>query len=134
MIAASFLTKDLLIDWRRGEAHFMAHLVDGDVASNNGGWQWTAGTGTDAAPYFRVFNPVSQGHKFDPTGAYVRRWVPELAGVPDAYLHEPWTMPVQVQGAAGCVIGRDYPAPLVDHAEARQRALDAYGQSRSSER
>jgi deoxyribodipyrimidine photo-lyase len=134
MIAASFLTKDLLIDWRRGEAHFMAHLVDGDVASNNGGWQWTAGTGTDAAPYFRVFNPVSQGRKFDPTGAYVRRWVPELADVPDVYLHEPWTMSAQVQGAAGCVIGRDYPAPLVDHAEARQRALDAYGQSRSSER
>jgi deoxyribodipyrimidine photo-lyase len=134
MIAASFLAKDLLIDWRHGEAHFMTHLVDGDVAANNGGWQWTAGTGTDAAPYFRVFNPVAQGRRFDPGGAYVRRWVPELAGVPDAYLHEPWTMPAQVQQAAGCVIGRDYPAPLVDHAEARQRALAAYRQSRSSER
>jgi deoxyribodipyrimidine photo-lyase len=134
MIAASFLAKDLLVDWRRGEAHFMAHLVDGDVASNNGGWQWTAGTGTDAAPYFRVFSPVAQGRRFDPGGAYVRRWVPELAGVPAAYLHEPWTMPAQVQQAAGCVIGRDYPAPLVDHAEARQRALAAYRQSRSSER
>jgi deoxyribodipyrimidine photo-lyase len=134
MIAASFLAKDLLVDWRRGEAHFMAHLVDGDVAANNGGWQWTAGTGTDAAPYFRVFNPVAQGRRFDPDGSYVRRWVPELTGVPDPYVHEPWTMPAQVQAAAGCVIGRDYPAPLVDHGEARQRALAAYRQSRSSER
>ncbi len=134
MIAASFLAKDLLIDWRRGEAHFMAQLVDGDVAANNGGWQWTAGTGTDAAPYFRVFNPVAQGRRFDPDGAYVRRWVAELSSVPDAYLHEPWTMPPHVQAAAGCVIGRDYPAPLVDHAEARRRALAAYRQSRSSER
>ena len=134
MIAASFLAKDLLVDWRRGEAHFMVHLVDGDVASNNGGWQWTAGTGTDAAPYFRVFNPVAQGRRFDPEGAYVRGWVPELASVPDAYVHEPWTMPPDVQAAAGCVIGRDYPAPLVDHAEARRRALAAYAQSRSSER
>ena len=126
MIAASFLAKDLLVDWRAGEAHFMRHLFDGDVASNNGGWQWTAGTGTDAAPYFRVFNPVSQGRKFDPTGAYVRRWVPELARVPDAYVHEPWTMPPDVQAASGCVIGRDYPAPIVDHAAARERALAAY--------
>jgi deoxyribodipyrimidine photo-lyase len=126
MIAASFLTKDLLVDWRAGEAHFMRHLVDGDVAANNGGWQWTAGTGTDASPYFRVFNPVSQGRKFDPAGAYVRRWVPELARVPDAYVHEPWTMPPDVQQAAGCVIGRDYPAPIVDHAAARERALAAY--------
>ncbi len=126
MIAASFLAKDLLIDWRRGAAHFMAHLVDGDVAANNGGWQWTAGTGTDAAPYFRVFNPVAQGRRFDPDGAYVRRWVPELSSVPDAYIHEPWTMPPDVQAAAGCVVGRDYPAPIVDHASARDRALAAY--------
>jgi deoxyribodipyrimidine photo-lyase len=126
MIAASFLAKDLLVDWRRGEDHFMRHLVDGDVAANNGGWQWTAGTGTDAAPYFRIFNPVSQGRRFDPTGGYVRRWVPELARVPDAYLHEPWTMPPGVQDAAGCVIGRDYPAPIVDHGAARERALAAY--------
>lgn len=126
MIVASFLAKDLLVDWRRGEDHFMAHLVDGDVAANNGGWQWTAGTGTDAAPYFRVFNPASQGRRFDPEGAFVRRWVPELARVPDAYVHEPWTMPPDVQAAAGCVIGRDYPAPLVDHAAARERALAAY--------
>ncbi|MCU0505796.1 MAG: DNA photolyase family protein [Chloroflexi bacterium] len=126
MIAASFLAKDLLVDWRAGEAHFMTHLVDADVGSNNGGWQWTAGTGTDAAPYFRIFNPVSQGRKSDPSGAYVRRWVPELARVPDAFLHEPWAMPPDVQAAAGCVIGRDYPAPIVDHALARQRALAAY--------
>jgi len=126
MIVASFLAKDLLVDWRRGEDHFMAHLVDGDVAANNGGWQWTAGTGTDAAPYFRVFNPVSQGRRFDPAGAYVRRWVPELARVPDAYVHEPWSMPPDVQAAAGCVIGRDYPAPIVDHGAARDRALAAY--------
>jgi len=126
MIAASFLAKDLLVDWRHGEAHFMAHLVDGDVASNNGGWQWTAGTGTDAAPYFRVFNPVAQGRRHDPAGAYVRRWVPELARVPDAYVHEPWSMPPDVQAAAGCVVGRDYPAPIVDHAVARDRALAAY--------
>jgi deoxyribodipyrimidine photo-lyase len=134
MIAASFLAKDLLIDWRRGEEHFMRHLVDGDVAANNGGWQWTAGTGTDAAPYFRIFNPVAQGRRFDPEGAYVRRWVPELARVPDAYVHEPWAMPAGVQEAAGCVVGHDYPAPIVDHAAARGRALGAYGQSRSSER
>ena len=126
MIAASFLAKDLLVDWRLGEAHFMAHLVDGDVASNNGGWQWTAGTGTDAAPYFRVFNPVSQGRRFDPDGDYVRRWVPELADVPAAHVHEPWTMPPEVQAVSGCVIGRDYPAPIVDHAAARERALAAY--------
>jgi deoxyribodipyrimidine photo-lyase len=130
MIAASFLAKDLLVDWRRGEAHFMAHLVDGDVASNNGGWQWTAGTGTDAAPYFRVFNPVSQGRRFDPEGTYVRRWVPELARVPAAYVHEPWTMPPAAQAAAACVIGRDYPAPIVDHAAARERALAAYAAAR----
>ncbi len=130
MIAASFLAKDLLVDWRHGEAHFMAHLVDGDVASNNGGWQWTAGTGTDAAPYFRIFNPVSQGRRFDPGGAYVRRWVPELARVPDAFVHEPWTMPPDVQAAAGCVVGRDYPAPIVDHAFARDRALAAYAMAK----
>ncbi len=131
MIAASFLAKDLLVDWRRGEDHFMTHLVDGDVASNNGGWQWTAGTGTDAAPYFRIFNPVSQGRRFDPDGTYVRRWVPELAGMPDAHVHEPWMAPGHVQAAAGCVIGRDYPAPIVDHAAARQRTLAAYAATKA---
>ena len=126
MITASFLTKDLLIDWRRGERHFMQHLVDGDPASNNGGWQWAAGTGTDAAPYFRVLNPVLQGARFDPDGAYVRRFVPELASVPAKYIHNPWTMPTEVQKQAGCRIGKDYPAPLVDHKLARERVLLAY--------
>ncbi|MCX7707703.1 MAG: FAD-binding domain-containing protein, partial [Anaerolineae bacterium] len=126
MIVASFLVKDLLVDWRWGERFFMQHLVDGDPAANNGGWQWTAGVGTDAAPYFRVFNPSLQGAKFDPEGAYVRRWVPELADVPLKYLHEPWTMPLSEQIKAGCRIGKDYPTPVVDHALARERTLAAY--------
>lgn len=126
MIVASFLVKDLLIDWRWGERFFMQHLVDGDPASNNGGWQWTAGVGTDAAPYFRVFNPVLQGEKFDPQAAYIRRWVPELARVPDKHIHAPWTMPAEAQRLAGTVIGKDYPAPIVDHALARERTLAAY--------
>jgi len=130
MIVASFMVKDLLIDWRWGERYFMQHLVDGDSASNNGGWQWTAGTGTDAAPYFRVFNPVLQGKKHDPQGTYVRRWVPELAQVPDRFIHQPWKMPPGVQQQAGCVIGQDYPAPIVDHAWARERTLAAYAQAR----
>jgi deoxyribodipyrimidine photo-lyase len=126
MIAASFLVKDLLIDWRSGERHFMQHLIDGDPASNNGGWQWTAGTGTDASPYFRIFNPVRQGEQHDPNGNFVRRWIPELEAVPDRYIHEPWKMPDEIQETSGCVIGRDYPEPIVDHSFARQRALDAY--------
>ncbi len=130
MIVASFLTKDLLIDWRWGERYFMQQLVDGDLASNNGGWQWAAGTGTDAAPYFRIFNPVLQGEKFDPQGAYVRRWVGELARVPDRYLQRPWAMPEEVQREASCIIGKDYPAPIVDHAWARERTLEAYRQAK----
>jgi deoxyribodipyrimidine photo-lyase len=130
MIAASFLVKDLLIDWRQGERWFMRLLVDGDPAANGGGWQWTAGVGTDAAPYFRIFNPVLQGRRFDPEGAYVRRWVPELARVPDRHLHEPWTMPAAAQAEAGCRLGRDYPMPIVEHARARERALEAYRRSR----
>lgn len=126
MIAASFLVKDLLIDWRWGERWFMRCLVDGDPAANNGGWQWTAGTGTDAAPYFRIFNPVAQGQKFDPDGGYVRRWVPELRGVPDRAIHEPWLLSAAEQRAAGCVLGRDYPLPIVDRAHTRERALAAY--------
>jgi deoxyribodipyrimidine photo-lyase len=105
MIAASFLVKDLLIDWRWGERWFMQHLVDGDPVANNGGWQWTAGVGTDAAPYFRVFNPVLQGEKFDPEGNYVRRWVPELARVPAEFIHKPWDMSKDAQRTSGCVIG-----------------------------
>ncbi len=126
MIVASFLVKDLLVDWRWGEKHFMQHLLDGDPAANNGGWQWTAGTGTDAAPYFRVFNPVLQGRKFDPQGAYVKRYVPELANVPEEHVHEPWKMSVEQQRRFRCMIGVDYPAPIVDHALARARVLEAY--------
>jgi deoxyribodipyrimidine photo-lyase len=127
MVVGSFLTKDLHLDWRLGEAHFMEHLVDGDMAANNGGWQWIASTGTDPAPYFqRLFNPITQQQKFDPDGDYVRRWVPELAGVPDDKLAEPWTMSDEEQEEAGCVIGEDYPEPIVDHAEERKVAQEYY--------
>jgi deoxyribodipyrimidine photo-lyase len=97
------------------------------LASNNGGWQWASSTGTDPQPYFRIFNPTLQGKKFDPDGAYIRRWLPELRGVPDAHIHEPWRMSYDAQTASRCVIGHDYPAPIVDHAEARRRALAVYG-------
>jgi deoxyribodipyrimidine photo-lyase len=126
MIAASFLTKHLLTDWRVGEAWFMRHLVDGDVASNNGGWQWSASTGTDPQPYFRIFNPILQGRRHDPEGDYVRRWVPELRDVSTDRIHAPWEMSAVEQAAAGCRIGVDYPAPIVDHTWARARALAAY--------
>jgi len=132
MIVASFLVKDLLIDWRWGERFFMQHLVDGDPAANNGGWQWSAGTGTDAAPYFRIFNPVLQGKKHDPDGAFVRRWLLELACVPDKFIHEPWKMPLDVQRKARCIIGQDYPMPIIDHAWARERTLAAYSQAKES--
>lgn len=125
MVAASFLTKHLLIDFRRGEAHYMELLVDGDWANNDAGWQWSAGCGCDAQPYFRVFNPVAQGERFDPEGAYVRRWVPELARVPSKYVHAPWTAPDAVLREAGVALGRDYPRPIVDHATARARFLAA---------
>jgi deoxyribodipyrimidine photo-lyase len=132
MIVASFLVKDLLIDWRWGERWFMQHLVDGDPAANNGGWQWAAGTGTDAAPYFRIFNPVLQGKKHDPQGAFVRRWLPELRRVPDRFIHEPWKMPLEEQEKAACHVGQDYPGPIVDHAWARERTLNAYAEARQS--
>lgn len=125
MIVASFLVKDLLIPWQAGAKWFWDTLVDADLANNTLGWQWTAGCGADAAPYFRIFNPVSQGRKFDPQGAYVRRWCPELAKLPDEWIHEPWAASPQVMGRAGVRLGRDYPEPVVDHAMARQRALDA---------
>jgi deoxyribodipyrimidine photo-lyase len=130
MITASFLVKDLLIDWREGERWFYRHLVDGDPAANNGGWQWAAGVGTDAAPYFRVFNPATQGERFDPLGDYVRRWVPELAGLPVKWIHRPWEAPPLELRAAGIELGRTYPRPVVDHAQARQRALAAFGAAR----
>jgi len=134
MIVASFLVKDLLIDWRWGERFFMEHLVDGDPAANNGGWQWSAGTGTDAAPYFRIFNPTLQAKRHDPQGSYARRWVPELARVQDRYIHEPWKMPPDVQREAACIVGEDYPAPVVEHGWARERALAAYRLARERAR
>lgn len=130
MIVASFLAKDLLIDWRRGERFFMQWLVDGDPAANNGGWQWAAGTGTDAQPYFRIFNPASQGQKFDPEGAYVRRYLPELANVPGKYIHTPHLMAPAEQIRADVQVGRDYPRPIVDHRARRALALALYGSVR----
>ncbi|MBA2497392.1 MAG: deoxyribodipyrimidine photo-lyase [Acidimicrobiia bacterium] len=118
MIVASFLVKDLHLDWTRGARHFMDHLVDGDVASNQHGWQWTAGTGTDAAPYFRIFNPTTQATRYDADGTYVRRWVPELAGVAGTQVHEPW----KIDGGPP----DGYPLPIVDHAEEREEALRRY--------
>ena len=126
MITASFLVKDLLIDWRLGEAHFRRLLLDGDVPQNVGNWQWVAGTGADAAPYFRIFNPVTQSRKFDPNGAYLRRWLPELAALSDAQIHAPWQVPPLELAEADVVLGDTYPAPIVDHAAARLRTLDAY--------
>lgn len=123
MAVASFLTKDLHVDWRLGEKWFEHELADADLANNNGGWQWAAGTGADAAPYFRILNPVLQSQRFDPDGAYIRRFVPELARVPREFIHEPWTMTSSEQGKAGCRIGVDYPAPIVDHAREREAAL-----------
>ena len=124
MIVASFLTKDLLIDWRRGEAHFSRLLVDADTASNNGGWQWAASTGTDPQPYFRIFNPTRQGERFDPEGDYVRRFVPELVDLGAKEIHRPETLPLLAPG---------YPRPIVDHAERRQEALRRYQQARNPE-
>jgi len=127
MVVASFLTKDLHLDWREGERHFMEQLLDGDLASNNGGWQWVASTGTDPAPYFqRMFNPMTQQEKFDPDGEYVIRWVPELAQVKGKLLVRPWEMSADEQREADCLIGRDYPAPIVDHAEERRFAIERY--------
>jgi deoxyribodipyrimidine photo-lyase len=123
MIAASFLTKHLLIDYRRGEAHYMKYLTDGDWAQNNAGWQWSAGCGCDAQPYFRIFNPVTQGKKFDPEGNYVRRWVPELGQMPARYIHHPWEAPDAVLRAAGVQLGETYPRPIVEHRFARERFL-----------
>jgi len=128
MITASFLTKDLLVDWRKGEEHFLQHLVDGDVAANNGGWQWSAGSGTDAQPYFRIFNPVTQAGNFDPDGAYVRRWIPELAALKSPAIHAPWAHAAAL-AAAGITLGTHYPEPIVDHAQARARTLEAYARA-----
>ena len=127
MVVASFLTKHLRIHWRFGEEWFWDTLVDADVASNASNWQWVAGSGADAAPYFRIFNPILQGEKFDPDGAYVRRWVRELADMPTKYIHKPWQAPAALTEGAGAAPDAAYPPPIVDHAKARQAALDAYG-------
>ncbi|MEI6107083.1 MAG: deoxyribodipyrimidine photo-lyase [Opitutae bacterium] len=131
MIVASFLVKHLRISWQEGAAWFWDTLVDADLASNTLGWQWTAGCGADAAPYFRIFNPILQGLKFDPAGDYVRRWVPELARVPVDLIHQPWTAPAETLAAAGVVLGRNYPQPIVEHAEARVAALAALQEIRA---
>lgn len=125
MLTASLLTKNMLIDWRDGEAWFWDCLVDGDMANNPGNWQWVAGSGLDAAPYFRIFNPVTQGEKFDSSGLYVRQWMPELAQLPDKYVHRPSEAPAEVLQAAGVSIGGNYPAPIVDLKATRTRALEA---------
>jgi deoxyribodipyrimidine photo-lyase len=131
LVVGSFLTKDLGIDWRWGERWFMRLLLDGDEANNNGNWQWIASVGVDPQPAFRrIYNPARHQERYDPHGDYVRRYVPELSDVPDRHLGEPWTMPADVQAACGCVIGRDYPEPIVDHVEARRAALARYGAAR----
>jgi deoxyribodipyrimidine photo-lyase len=131
MVTASFLVKDLHIDWRWGERHFAAHLNDFDLAANNGGWQWAASTGCDAQPYFRIFNPVTQSQKFDAEGKFIRRYVPELANIPLKHLHAPWHMGPIEQQAASCVVGCDYPAPIVDHDASRKITLERYVIARS---
>ena len=126
MIVASFLTKDLLIPWQEGARWFWDTLVDGDLANNTQGWQWTAGSGADAQPFFRIFNPVSQGQRFDPEGDYVRKWVPEIRNLPNEYVHRPWEAPADVLDQAGLELGSDYPLPIVDHSDARKSAMSAY--------
>ena len=127
MVAASFLCKDLGLDWRRGEAYFAEHLNDFELSSNNGGWQWASSSGCDAQPYFRIFNPVTQSQRFDPEGKFIRRYLPQLARLSNAEIHAPWTArPLELQ-AAGVTLGENYPKPVVDHAEARERTLQRYG-------
>lgn len=130
MIVGSFLVKHMLTHWRRGELWFWDTLFDADMANNAASWQWIAGCGADAAPYFRIFNPIIQGEKFDPDGAYVRRFVPEIAALPDKYLHKPWDAPPALLAEAGITLGSTYPAPIVDHADARTRALEAFQNAR----
>lgn len=132
MIVASFLTKDLLIWWQDGAKWFWDTLVDADLASNTMGWQWSAGSGADAQPFFRIFNPISQGERYDPNGDYVRKWVPELQKVPNKYIHKPWDAPTSILQQAGIRLGKTYPKPMVDHSKARDLALDAYQTIRKS--
>jgi deoxyribodipyrimidine photo-lyase len=132
MIAASFLVKDLHIDWRWGERYFARHLNDYDLAANNGGWQWAASTGCDAQPYFRIFNPVTQSKNFDAEGKFIRKYLPALAACSNKSIHAPWLMNAAEQERIGIVIGRDYPAPIVDHAQARRVALDLFAAARAA--
>ena len=131
MVVASFLVKDLHVDWRWGERYFAEHLNDFDLAANNGGWQWAASTGCDAQPYFRIFNPVTQSEKFDSKGDFIRRYAPELQHVGNRQIHAPWRMNQREQEVAGCVIGRDYPAPIADHDQARRVTLERYAKARA---
>ena len=133
MVAASFLVKDLGIDWRWGERYFATHLNDFDLASNNGGWQWSSSSGCDAQPYFRIFNPVSQSEKFDPQGRFIRRYLPVLASLPDEALHAPWNASPQTLAAAGVALGINYPQPVVSHADARDRTLSRYAVVRKTD-
>ncbi len=126
LIVSGFLIKDLLVNWQWGERYFMTHLADGDLAANNGGWQWSASTGTDAQPFFRILNPTTQSERFDPNGDFIRRWLPELANVPTKYIHAPHTLPPVEAQRIGFRVGVDYPTPVVDHAERRNRALAMY--------
>ncbi len=132
MVAASFLVKDLLVDWRRGERYFADHLIDFDLASNSGGWQWAASVGCDAQPWFRIFNPVMQSERFDPGGRFIRRYLPELARVPDKYIHAPWSMPAKVQAECGVRPGREYPLPVVEHGSQREKALALFRRAASA--
>jgi deoxyribodipyrimidine photo-lyase len=134
MVVGSFLVKDLMLPWQAGEAWFWDNLVDADLANNTLGWQWVAGCGPDAAPYFRIFNPIRQGERFDPGGVYVRRWLPELAALPDQHIHAPWQAPAAVLAEAGVRLGETYPAPIVDHGAARDRALRAFDEVRRAQR
>ena len=126
MIVGSFLTKNLLLHWKHGEQWFFDTLVDADIGSNTAGWQWISGSGADASPYFRIFNPVLQGQKFDPDGKYVKKFIPELSNVSKKFIHNPWDMPTELQSESQCIVGKDYPAPIVDLKETRNRALLAF--------
>jgi deoxyribodipyrimidine photo-lyase len=134
MIVASFLVKHLRLPWVQGARWFWDTLVDADLANNTLNWQWSAGSGIDAAPYFRIFAPVLQGEKFDPAGDYVRRWVPELAGLGPDWIHQPWQAPAGILSAAGVRLGENYPRPIVDHATARNDALAAFREMRETAR
>ncbi len=132
MVVASFLCKHLLIDWKKGEEWFWDTLLDADLANNCGNWQWVAGSGADAAPYFRIFNPVTQSERFDAKGEYIKKWCPELKDLPEKYIHVPWEAPEEILEKAKIKIGKDYPEPMVDHKQARDKALAAYKQARNS--